>query len=527
MRIINIFLFMSLLLVPISHASYEMLLAHSTSQYADKIINGSKDIAVTTTVLVATVFVAKYVKNKVIPLLEKYWSSDEPNSPRSTAITSDQKTLSGTNVAQQSSACSTTAHSQSTVVLPSTPENSSVGEHMQNNSNVSSNTSKSNKPEDSSDIQDSEYSSQDGAFNPDDPVITDDESDESDHGKSLILSMTSQSNKRGEAPLFQPVNISGNNTHKPTTESTYSNHENDSLNNSSGQLIKVKHDDIVLEVLYNMVHVPFNMLEIRSATNDFCIKYDFENKGENYTKPRILRVNGATPQEILEKLDPLEENIDKFIKLLDAYKDSITLLKSQEQVCVTTIEQLVRLVIKNPDIFNKITLSKSDKVSLDRIKALSEYLRINHGPLKKDMKKELAGLIKYTINYPEPQNKVLCYIDSVKEISQVIKFDEKTHPRVVTKIADAYRELIVSYRVYKHTLDKYNTQIKQRNRKSGEHLAKITDDMGKGIVYYGLLTDQERKYRELSIADRFIAQDEGNTADKLSEPSSDDPDNLL
>ncbi|MDP1108860.1 hypothetical protein Q6289_28145, partial [Klebsiella pneumoniae] len=84
---------------------------------------------------------------------------------------------------------------------------------------------------------------------------------------------------------------------------------------------------------------------------------------------------------------------------------------------------------------------------------------------------------------------------------------EKTHPRVVTKIADAYRELIVSYRVYKHTLDKYNTQIKQRNRKSGEHLAKITDDIGKGIVYYGLSTDQEIKYRELSIADRFIAQD--------------------
>lgn len=517
---------MSLLLVPISHASYEMLLAHSTSQYADKIINGSKDIAVTTTVLVATVFVAKYVKNKVIPLLEKYWSSDEPNSPRSTANTSDQKTLSGNDVAQQSSPCSTTANSQSAVVLPSTPEHSSVGEHMQNNSNVSSNTSKSNKPEDSS-IHDSEYSSQDGALNPDDAVITDDELDESDHDKLLIDSMTSQSNEQGEAPWFQPVNISGNNTHKPTTESTYSNHENDSLNNSSEQILQVKHDGIVVKVVYSIVHVPSNMLVIKSAANDFCIKYDFENEGENYTKPRILRVHGATPQEILDKLGPLEDNIHKFIKLLDTYKNSITLLKSQEQVCVTTVEQLVRLVIKNPDIFNKITLSKSDTVSLDRIKALSEYLRINHGPLKKDMEKELAGLIKYTINYPEPQNKVLCYIDFVKEISQVIKFDERTHPRVVTKIAGAYRELIVSYRVYKDTLDEYNTQIEQRNRKSCEHLAKITDDMGKGIVYYGLSTDQEIKYRELSIADRFIAQDEENTADKLSEPSSDDPDNLL
>lgn len=502
-----------------------MLLVHSTSRYAEQIINGSKDIAVTTTVLVATVFVAKYVKNKVIPLLEKYWSSDEPNSPRSTAIISDQKTLSGTDVAQQSSPCSTTANSQSPVVLVSTPENSSVGEHMQNNNNVSSNTSKSNKPEDSSDIQDSEYSSQDGAFNPDDPVITDDESDESDHGKSLIPSMTSQNNKRSEAPLFQPVNISGNNTHKPTTESAYSKHENDSLNNSSGQLIKVQHDDIVLEVLYSMVHVPFNMLEIRSATNDFWIQYDFEN-GRNYTNTHIERVDGSAPRDVAEKLNTLQEEINTFIKLLDAYHNHIQLIKSEQQVCVTTVEQLARLIIRDPDIYNKIVRLESSTILRESIKELSEYLSVNSGPTDTKMTKDLSTVITYTIKYQEPQNTVQCYIDFVKDITQVMQFAENTDPNVIRKITNAYNALVKSYRVYKTILDGYREDIEKRNTILLEALEAEAHRMKKRIPYNGLRTAEAGSYRrqslDSSMGDQFIAlEDEENvTKSKSLKPSS-------
>ena len=578
-----------------------MLLDHSTSQYADIIINSSKDVAITTTVLVATVLVAKYVKKRiVIPLLEKYLSPNEPDSSSGTKRVSDNKTPLGSDtilndpaqtngnedsqigssltqnpiesehtteekddIAQELQSRSKADNSASTPVVSSvTPitnlKDSSVSKKAKTNSKLTNKES-----------NDTEYeiSSQDGSMNQDSAMSSsDEEPSDDDHSTEGRLSGQASNNNADYTQTVPEVysdykgvdeevsgleklvsdyqhfgekdNSSDNNNadYKQTMPEAQSDDKgfDEQVTNDDNNYEQGIHLNFLKALYYNHIdykdvdeqdnsldqsvtiehrnHIPFNMLALRSAYHDLRINYDFENNPVNYAKWHVSKVSGIPPEEVSKKFLELKENIETFIDLLDKYQNSITLIKSQQQTYMTTVKRLEDLIRMNPDLINRITFPKDSKFSLKRIKKLNvDYSGISNWAINskanKEDQEELKSLITYTINYEEPQNKILCYIDVVTDITQVMKIDEE---EVRNKIVNAYKDLIKSYHGYKRTLDGYNEQIEEINRKLSEELTTVTSDMCNGIVYCRLQTGGNKKnYKESSITGRFmISEDE-------------------